>query len=320
MEPLVSICIACFNAERWISASLESVLAQTWPRCEIIVIDDGSTDGSVAIARSFEDRGVRVVTQPNAGQSSALNHALRLSHGELIKFVDADDLISPNAVELQVRALSNHPGSLAYGEWARFYTTPDEARFEPRVGWHNAAPVDWLVEIWRDGQPMMQCAQFLIPRALLERTGGWDERLSLINDLEFFPRLALASDGIIFTPGARLYYRSAVPGALSSRKTPVAWRSAALSTNLAVDHLLARENTTRTRIAGAAMLQQLVYDMYPASPELISKLELRIAELGGSDLAPLGGKSFHLCRRLLGWKLARHLQIRRGKWPKPVSP
>lgn len=316
--PLVSIIIPCHNAARWLAQTLESALAQTWAHKEIILIDDGSTDGSLEIARRFEPRGVLVHSQPNSGQCAACNQGLRLAKGSFIKFFDADDLLSPNHLALQVAALVGRPGCLAYGEWARFHTLPTEALFTPRPGWHDSGPIDWLVEIWTDAQPMMQCAQFLIPRELLERAGGWDERLSLINDFEFFTRLTLASRGIVFTRDARLYYRSGQPGTLSRQRSATAWHSAYLSSTLAVSQLLSAEDSARTRRVGAAILQNLVYDMYPNMPRLVAELERRIADLGGSDLKPLGGGGFRLMRGFTGWKFARWIQYWAGKYPGPL--
>lgn len=318
MTPLVSICMPCYNGSRCLDAAIESVLAQTWAHLELIVVDDGSTDDSLEIARRYEARGVRVMSQPNAGQSAAANAALRSARGEFVKFFDADDLMSPDMVERQVRALTRHPRCLAYSEWARFCTDPAEAVFKPRPGWHDASPVDWLVETWADGEPMMQCGQFLIPRPLLDQVGGWDERLSLINDFEFFSRLVLASDGIVLTPGARLFYRSNVPGSLSAQRSPQAWRSAALSLQLGTDALLSREDSPRTRTAAAAILQGLVYSLYPNLPRVVTAIECRIAELGGSPLRAQGGKGFRAASRVLGWKAARWLQILAGKHPWPV--
>lgn len=319
MTPRVSIIIPCHNAAAWLGPTLDSAFAQTWPNKEIILIDDGSTDDSLALARRFEPRSVRVFTQENRGQCAACNHGLALARGDFVKFFDADDLLSPEAVAIQVEALRQRPGCIAYGEWARFHSDPAEARFVPRAGWHDAAPVDWLVETWADAQPMMQCAQFLVPRELLGRTGGWDERLSLINDFEFFSRVALASAGIVFTPGARLYYRSELSGSLSRQRTASAWQSAYLSTILGTAHLLASEDSTRTRTAASTMLQGLVYSMYPNMPNLTADLERRIAALGGSALAPLGGRGFRAARRLFGWKAARWMQYCAGKYPGPLA-
>lgn len=319
MSPLVSILIPCFNAARWLREALESALRQTWPRCEIIVVDDGSTDASAAIAAEFEGRGVRLIRQPNAGQSAACNQALRHARGEWVKFFDSDDLLSPDMIERQVRSLSGQPTAVAYGEWARFTDNPGAAQFISRPGWHSAPPVDWLVELWADGQPMMQCGQFLLPRRLLDQTGGWDERLSLINDFEFFARVALASSQIVFTPGARLYYRSGLSGSLSRSTQRAAWESAARSATLGTDYLLAAEDSPRTRAAAASYLQELVFSMYPHCRDLVRSLERRVAELGGCARPPQGGRGFQLARRIVGWKAARHLQVWAGRFPAPRS-
>jgi glycosyltransferase involved in cell wall biosynthesis len=317
-DPLVSILVPCYNAAPWLAQTLESALAQTWRNVEIIVVNDGSTDDSLRLARTFETQGVQVIDQLNRGQCAAANHALRLARGDYVKFFDADDILSPDMIERQIRALASRPGAVACGEWARFHRDPAEAMFTPRRGWHDAAPIDWLVEIWEDAQPMMQCALFLIPRELLTRTGGWDERLSLINDFEFFARVVLASAGVVFTPGARLYYRSGLAGSLSAGKSRSAWQSAFLSLTTGTQHLLAAEDSPRTRRVAAAILQGLIYDMYPSTPTLVADLERRVALLGGSSLPPLGGRGFQLSRRLLGWKAARWLQIYAGKFPPPT--
>lgn len=318
MPPLVSIIIPCHNAGRWLPESLASALGQEGPPSEVILVDDGSTDDSLAIARRHEANGLRILTQENRGQCAACNHGLREARGLFIKFFDADDLLSPGFVARQVAALHDRPGHLAYSEWARFHTDPAEAEFRTRPGWHDASPADWLVETWAEAQPMMQCAQFLIPRELLERVGGWDERLSLINDFEFFARLITASAGVVFTPGARLYYRSGLPGSLSRTRDARAWNSAFLSSNLGIEHLLRLEDSPRTRGVCAGILQELVYQMYPNMPALVRQLETRIATLGGSTLPPQGGKAFQAARRALGWKAARWLQVAGGKYPRPL--
>jgi glycosyltransferase involved in cell wall biosynthesis len=309
--PLVSIIIPCYNAGRWLAATLESALGQSYPHCEIIVVDDGSTDDSLKVARSFSARGLLVFSQANAGQCAACNHAFRQAKGSFIKYLDADDLLSPDAVAIQVAALVTRPsGRLAYGEWARFHRGPTEAVFQPRPGWHDSdSPADWICETWRDTEPMYQCALWLIPRDLITRAGGWDERLSLINDFEFFTRLVLASSGIVHTPGARLYYRSGLPGSLSQRTSRRAVESAWLSTSASVRALLATEDSTRTRRVSADMLQAFVFAYYPVAPDLMDLALAEVDRLGGSTRQPQGGRLFHLFRRLFGWRTA--LLIRR---------
>ncbi|HUG10849.1 MAG TPA: glycosyltransferase family A protein [Opitutaceae bacterium] len=313
-EPLVSILIPCHNAARWLGATLESALAQTWPRTEIIVVNDGSTDDSAAIARGFASRDVRVIDQPNSGPGAALNRGLRESTGDYVKFLDADDLISSNSIAIQLAALrASGPREIAVGEWARFRDDPSEACFEPRAGWHDGAPVDWIVETWEDGEPMYQNAMFLIPRALLDAAGGWDESLTLINDHEFYTRLVLASDGVRFTPGARLFYRSGIAGSISKRTSRAACESAKRSVLLSAGHLLKAEDSPRTRRAAARMIRNIVYSFYPAHTDLADELEREVARLGGTDLKPQGGVAFRAIASVAGWRTA--LRMRRRLQP-----
>lgn len=318
MTSLVSIVIPCFNAARWLPAALDSALAQSYRPLEIIAVNDGSTDTTSAILADYQARHpdiFRILTQPNCGQCVAVNAGLAESTGCYIKYFDADDLLSPNAVAVQVAALAGRPRHLAYGAWGRFFVDPAETKFDPRPGWHDSnSPLDWICETWADTEPMYQCGLWLIPRALLDQVGGWDERLSLINDFEFFPRLVLASNGIVHTPAARLYYRSGLPGNLSGQKTRRAWESAVLSTRLATGLVRQREDSARTRRLTANLLQQLVYSLHPDHPDLVTGLLTEIRTLGGASVLPGGGRTFQLLARILGWRAAlglRRLFLRR---------
>ena len=104
-RPLVSILIPAYNCGSWIAESLASAIAQTWPNKEIIVVDDGSSDDTQAIAASFASQGVRLHVQPNAGAAAARNQALALSSGEYIQWLDADDLLAPCKIESQMAVL-----------------------------------------------------------------------------------------------------------------------------------------------------------------------------------------------------------------------
>ena len=105
MRPLVSILIPAYNAQAWISDTLRSALAQTWEPKEIIVVDDGSTDRTLAIARRFESSQLRVVSQKNQGAAAARNTAYSLSKGDFIQYLDADDLMAPDKIARQMEAL-----------------------------------------------------------------------------------------------------------------------------------------------------------------------------------------------------------------------
>src|ERR1051325_3114803 len=108
MKPLVSILVPAFNAQNSIADTLRSALAQTWERKEIIVVNDGSTDDTLSIARQFESPSVRVVTQENQGAAVARNTALSLCQGDYIQWLDADDLLSPQKIAQQIEYGSCH--------------------------------------------------------------------------------------------------------------------------------------------------------------------------------------------------------------------
>ena len=102
--PLVSILIPLYNAEVYIAQTLDNCLAQTYPNIEIIVVDDGSTDGSLVIAQRYEAEhdNIKVLTQPNSGATRARNLAFEHAKGEYIQYLDADDLMSSNKIASQM--------------------------------------------------------------------------------------------------------------------------------------------------------------------------------------------------------------------------
>ncbi len=127
---LGSILIPAYNAQEWIADTIHSAIAQTWPRTEIIVVDDGSSDSTLVIARTFESQGVRVIPQKNQGASAARNTAFLHSHGDYIQWLDADDLLAPDKIakqmELVMQGLS--PRTLLSSSWAHFMYRPTPGR------------------------------------------------------------------------------------------------------------------------------------------------------------------------------------------------
>ena len=106
MKPLVSILIPAYNAERFLAETIRSALHQSWPHKEIIVVDDGSKDNTLALAQSFASTGVKVVAQPNQGAAAARNHLASLAQGDYLQWLDADDLLSADKIARQVAAAS----------------------------------------------------------------------------------------------------------------------------------------------------------------------------------------------------------------------
>lgn len=308
MTPRVSILIPAYNAAPWISATLDSALAQTYPHHEIIVVDDGSRDDTLAVARAHAARHpgrIRVETQSNAGASAARNHGLRLARGDYLQFLDADDLLSPGKIAAQAGFLSARPpGTLATCAWGRFHDDPAAARFVDDAVFRDFSAVDFLV-LAGDTGAMLHPSCWLVPRTVAERAGPWDESLSLNDDGEYFARIMLASAGFAFCaePTARSYYRSGLGGSLSQQRGEKARRSQFRSIELIAAHLQAAEASPRTRRAAANYYQRFVHDFFPYPADLMREAETRIAALGGSTLPapPMGPRSAALAR-LIGWR------------------
>ena len=308
-QPLVSIIVPCYNAARWLPATLESALAQTWPHVEIIVVDDGSTDDSLTVARSFSGRGVRVELIPNSGAAAARNRGLALARGDFLQFLDADDLLAPDKLEKQLaRLLPAGSTAVATCAWARFRSDPAQACFVPEPLWQDFAPVDWLVCSWRR-HVMMATAAWLVPRALADRAGQWSTSFkhNPVDDMEYFSRVLLAAERVLFCGKTRIYYRSAMRGSLSQRRSDEAWRAIFASFQLTADRFLARDNSPRTRLAVATQLQQLVFESYPRLPAERAAAGARVSALGGCDLRPDAGPWRRRLQSLIGWKAVKRL-------------
>src|SRR5437868_11251554 len=105
---LVSILIPCYNAERWVAQAIESALSQTWPEKEVIVVDDGSTDGSLDVIKRFGHL-IQWETGPNRGANPTRNRLLELAEGDWLQYLDADDYLMPRKIERQATYVREHP-------------------------------------------------------------------------------------------------------------------------------------------------------------------------------------------------------------------
>jgi len=124
--PLVSVIIPVYNYARYLAEAVESVLSQTYKQLEVIVVDDGSTDESGEVARSFADRGVRYCHQVNAGIGPARNTGVEVAQGDFIAFLDADDRWPVTKIERQLRAFESDPTlDMVFGQAAQLQNGPE---------------------------------------------------------------------------------------------------------------------------------------------------------------------------------------------------
>ena len=307
-SPLISIITPCYNAASFLKEALSSVLAQTYQRFEWILVNDGSTDETEAIIHSCNDTRIRYYKQENKGQCAASNFGLNMAKGDYIKFFDADDVMNAQHLEAQLKRLNGRTDALASCTWGRFYDDmPDSAHFIPEPVWKDMQSLDWIKQSLSLKYDMMGAWLWLIPRKVIEVTGGWDERLSLNNDFEFSMRLLMHVREVRFAGDAKLYYRSGNTS-LSQRPSIKAFEAAILSTDLGCSYLLGKENSCFTRQVCADRYQEWLYRIYPSDQQLVAKLEKKIQELGGSKRQMDGGTVQQMLCNTLGWKLTKRLK------------
>jgi glycosyltransferase involved in cell wall biosynthesis len=180
---LVSIVVPCYNQGHYLRQAIDSVLSQDYPRIELIVLDDGSTDDTPAVLAGYSGR-FHFESHANMGQAATLNKGWRMSKGEILSYLSADDFLLSGAVRRSVETLLANPGVvLTYCDFSRV----DE---ESRALWQVRAPEfsyrDLVVEIICQPGPGV-----FFRRDAFERAGFWDERLRQNPDYEYWLRLGL---------------------------------------------------------------------------------------------------------------------------------
>jgi glycosyltransferase involved in cell wall biosynthesis len=310
MKPLVSILMTAYNAENTIGYSLESAVAQTWPRKEIIVVDDGSTDQTAEVARQFTQ--VKVVSTENRGLSGAQNNAFPLSQGDYIQYLDADDLLAPDKIERQLAALREFDGKrvLLSSPWAPFYYRTRHARFVRNSVWQDLSPVDWLSTAMRENIHM-QNATWLVSRQLAEAAGPWDTRLHFDQDGEYFCRVLLASEGTRFVPGTGIYYRASGANSVSFIGNSDKKKDSLLLTmKLHIQYLRSLEDSEGVRKACLAYIQTWCRNFYPERPDLMQEAQQLAASLGGRLSLPKVSWKYAWIQRLFGFAVAKRASQR----------
>jgi glycosyltransferase involved in cell wall biosynthesis len=285
-------------------------MSQTYLNIELIIVNDGSTDGTAEVLKKYETfRTIKVVHSPNKGQCAASNLAVKHSGGEFIKFFDADDILNETHIECQVSRLLENPDCLAAGQVKRFYNDDiSTALHEPLATWQDLAPMDWLVIDNGKGLGMMGAWLFLIPRYMLDKSGLWNEDLSLINDFEFSPRFILQAKKVLFVEEAKIYYRSGMAGSLSNNQSRAKLQSAFTALEMTEALLLKHEDSARVRAALSVFWHLWAYTFFLDAQDLYKKAQTHLKQLGNYPNVYFRNAPGKIMR-LIGWK--NHKRIRK---------
>ena len=188
-----SVIIPCFNSARWIEATIQSVIHQTVPQSEIeiIVVDDGSKDDSASRIQAMKAVNLRLIQIPNHGASFARNVGTAASRGQFIQYLDADDLLFPDALQVRRQALTNQSADVAYG------------RYERLMEQENSFWVPPVALMYR--------------RTIVEKIGSWNRALPVIQDARFLQDAAHFNARFVYVPEVLGAYRVHRKGSLSKK-------------------------------------------------------------------------------------------------------
>lgn len=200
--PTISVVIPAYNAERTILETIKSVQQQTFSDFEIIIINDGSTDSTLELIQSIKDERLKVFSYENGGLPMARNRGISLAKGEFIAFIDADDLWTPDKLELQLAALKQHPeAGLAYS-WT-YFMDEQGTTLSPSVPiFFNGNVQTNLLK----NNFIASGSNPLIRRQAIESTDGFDSTLKSCEDWEYWLRLSANWDFVV-VPKHQIFYR-----------------------------------------------------------------------------------------------------------------
>lgn len=310
-KTLVSVIIPVFNAERHLSETIRSVINQSYKDIEVILVDDGSKDNSLAIAQKYESDTFKVISQSKRGACAARNLGIQYSKGEWIQFLDADDILNCDKIFNQIKAVNQSPNEikLVSAAWAHFTKTPEDSVFQKGITWKNYQKnVDWLLDSWTKGG-MMQTACWLTHRNLINETGLWNEKLLKNQDGEYFSRIILNTSNILFVENSKVYYRKPNKTSVSQRLDRNSTKSLLDSYMIYEQEILKKENSIRVRKALARNYFNFIYQTHPFEPQLLSKAYSKIEKLNcnfkGSNV---GGQRFKKLAGMIGFRNALKLK------------
>jgi glycosyltransferase involved in cell wall biosynthesis len=225
-EPVVSVIMPAYNAQQFISSSIESVIAQTYTNWELIIVDDGSTDKTSDIVRKYAalDARVKYFYQENGRQAKARNTALQHTNSPLVAFLDSDDLWVKEKLELQVRTLMETGSDLVFSDGFVFSdnnTTDESLSFTTKSGKFSGP--EWFESLSQLN--VIPVLSVIVRRSVLDKVGGFDEnpRQHGVEDYDLW--LTIARHGFVFYGMKEKLVRYRLHDNGTSRDEELIWRS-----------------------------------------------------------------------------------------------
>lgn len=218
IQKLVSIIIPCYNAEKFLLETLDSIFSQTYKDYEVIVIDDGSTDGSRKIITSFKDK-VKSVFTNNQGASTARNIGTGLAKGSFFQYLDADDMLTHDSLENKVKALTENNTDVAYCDWQKLEEKEDGSYELGHITKRSIEDIHPNAEIAVFTSFWSPPAALMYKREIVSKIGLWNELLPIIQDARFLLDAALYGAKFVHVASLGAYYREHKRASLSRKNS-----------------------------------------------------------------------------------------------------
>ncbi|HFU76224.1 MAG TPA: glycosyltransferase family 2 protein [Arcobacter sp.] len=299
----VSILIPLYNAQKYISQAIDSCLEQTYKDIEIIIVDDGSSDSSLSIALEYEKRHSNIIveTQKNSGAAVARNKAFELSSGGYIQYLDADDVLHKDKIRIQMEYLLNEDEhTIVYGKWGIFQSTiKNTVWLKPPVPKNYNDSRQFLLDLWASGRAVTTIL-WLVPRNLIIKSRGWNEKLSTNDDGEFFARVVYNASKVVYMNKSLSYYRTDNNNSLSRNINQKALLSIYDSFETYINLFRQDIDKYDVRESLALVYSNYLFLVYPSNLELVKKTENKLKYLGFNKAFLSKKHKYYYLSKLIG--------------------
>lgn len=305
----VSVLVPAFNAEKYIEATLENLVAEVVGCGDVIVCDDGSTDKTTAIVEKYQRDFpgiVSLVRQNNRGPGSARNAAFKNSLGKWIVFFDADDLYKVGSLIEMLTVAREHPGAVVHCNWATVSSDGFDDFLGPTLFGQVVSGTEWLLGALDLNYPTYP-GSFLVSRELVLLAGLWDERLRFQDDIEFFARLLTQNCNVVLAERALFRYRSNVLGSVSKTGGYASAQSHLLATKLATGHLQKKADSDVVRSVCAKHFMLVAFAQYLHGRKIAEEacqLAIALDPKAPRQVVLPGGPLRRVLQWILGWRNA----------------
>jgi glycosyltransferase involved in cell wall biosynthesis len=308
--PPITVIVPCHNAARFLGETIDSVLAQTFFAFELIVIDDGSTDGTADVIDRYRrlDGRLRCDSGPNRGVSAARNRGTELARGRYMQYLDADDLLRPHALQAKFDALESSGADIACTDWQKLVESPAGGFAPGEISLRKCDEVQPALEIAIFLDFWSPPAALLYRRDIVDRVGGWNTSLPYVQDGRFLFDAVHCGGRLVHVSGVGADYRIELGKLSLSKRDPAAFMRDWAEDAFQVEAIWRREGelTSARKEALLRRLGKTTRVLYELDRPAFWTVCERIQALDPNYI-PESPRALHWASRVLGYPRAEAL-------------